>query len=149
MEDKEKKQIDYKEIWQALLKHKRLFIKVIAATFIIACALTLSLPNYYTAGVTLAPEMSGRTSGGALSSLASSFGFSIGGASSSADAINPTLYPDMMNSVDFKTSLFPIKVHELDSQESFSYYEYLRDQQRVPWWSSVLKAAFSLLGSKE
>lgn len=148
MEDKEKKRIDFKDIWQALLKHKRLFIKVIAATFIIACALTLSLHNYYTAGVTLAPEMSGRSSGGSLSTLASTFGVSLG-ASSTSDAINPTLYPDMMNSVDFKTSLFPIKVHELDSQESFSYYEYLRDQQRVPWWSSVLKAAYSLLGSKE
>ena len=76
MEDKEKKQIDYKEIWQALLKHKRLFVIVLVVTFVIACFLTLSMPNYYTAGVTLAPEMSGKSSGGSLSALASTFGVS-------------------------------------------------------------------------
>ena len=149
MEDKEKRQIDIKVIWQALLKHKRLFIKVIVATFVIACFLTLSLPNYYTAGVTLAPEISNRNTGGALSSLASTFGVNLGGAANSADALSPTLYPDMINSVDFKTSLFPIKVHELDSQETFTYYEYLRDQQRIPWWRSVIKAVFSLFGAKD
>ena len=148
MEDKEKRQIDIKVIWQALLKHKRLFIKVIVATFVIACFLTLSLPNYYTAGVTLAPEISNKNTGGALSSLASTFGVNLGGAVNSADALSPTLYPDMINSVDFKTSLFPIKIHELDSQETFTYYEYLRDQQRIPWWRSVIKAVFSLFGAK-
>ena len=136
MEDKEKKQIDYKEIWQALLKHKRLFVIVLVVTFVIACFLTLSMPNYYTAGVTLAPEMSGKSSGGSLSALASTFGVSLG-ASSTSDAINPTLYPDMMNSVEFKASLFPIKVHEIDSDEEMTYYDYLLDHQRYPWWSYV------------
>lgn len=138
MEEKDKIQISLKDIWQALLKHKRLFIKVIAATFIIACVLTLSMPNYYRAGVTLAPEMSGRSSSSSLSALASSFGVSIGGASSSGDAISPSLYPDMMNSVEFKTSLFPIKVHELDSKEEMTYYEYLLNHQRYPWWSTII-----------
>lgn len=136
MEDKEKKQIDFKDIWQALKKHKRLFIKVIAATFVIACFLTLSIPNYYSAGVTLAPEMSGRSSSSSLSALASTFGVSLG-ASSTGDAINPTLYPDMMSSVEFKTSLFPIKVHEIDSNEEMTYYEYLLNHQRYPWWNYV------------
>lgn len=138
MEEKEKIQISFKDIWQALLKHKRLFIKVIAATFVIACFLTLSVPNYYKAGVTLAPELSsGRGSTSSLSALASSFGVSIGGASSSGDAISPSLYPDMMNSVEFKTSLFPIKVREIDSDEEMTYYDYLLDHQRYPWWNYV------------
>ena len=140
--------IDFMSICKVLWKYKFLFVKVIVITFVIACLLTLSLQNYYTAGVTLAPEISNRNTSGALSSLASTFGVNLG-AANTADALSPMLYPDMINSVDFKTSLFPIKVHELDSQETFSYYEYLRDQQRVPWWSSVIKAAFSLLGSKE
>lgn len=149
MEDKEKRQIDIKVIWQALLKHKRLFIKVIVATFVIACFLTLSLPNYYTAGVTLAPEISNRNTGGALSSLASTFGVNLGGAANSADALSPTLYPDMMNSVDFKTSLFPIIVHEIDSDKSFTYYEYIKEHQKVPWWTAAKKAVFSLFVRKD
>lgn len=149
MEDKEKKQIDFKEIWQALLKHKRLFIKVIAATFVIACFLTLSVPNYYKAGVTLAPEMSGRSSSSSLSSLASSFGVTLGGGASSVDALNPTLYPDMINSVEFKASLIPIKVRELESNESYTYYEYLKNHQKVPWWNTAKSAVLSIFKSKK
>lgn len=148
MEDKEKKRIDFKDIWQALLKHKRLFIKVIAATFVIACFLTLSVPNYYKAGVTLAPELSsGSGSSSSLSALASSFGVSIGGASSGGDAISPSLYPDMMNSVEFKTSLFPIKVHEIDSDEEMTYYDYLLDHQRYPWWNYVFGLKNVVMGA--
>ena len=148
MEDKEKKQIDFKDIWQALLKHKRLFIKVLVTTFVVACFLTLSVPNYYSATVALAPELSsGRSStNNSLSSLASSFGVSLG-ASSTIDAINPTLYPDMMNSVEFKTSLFPIKVHEMDSNEEMTYYDYLLDHQRYPWWSYVLGLKNVVIGA--
>ena len=117
--------IDFMSIWKALWKYKFLFVKVLVITFVISCLLTLSLHNYYTAGVTLAPEMSNRNTGGALSSLASTFGVNLGGAANSADALSPTLYPDMI-----------------------TYYEYLRDQQRIPWWRSVKKAVFSLFGAK-
>lgn len=147
--EKNRAQIDFKSIWQSLLKYKYLFVKTVAATFVIACALTLSLPNYYNAQVTLAPEMSGKTSGGGLSSLASSFGVSLGGMSSGEDALSPSLYPDMMNSVDFKTSLFPIIVHEIDSDKSFTYYEYIKEHQKVPWWTAAKKAVFSLFVRKD
>lgn len=147
--NKETNKISFKAIWQALLKHKYLFVKTVAATFVIACIITLGLPNYYNASVTLAPENGGKSSGGGLSSLASSFGVSVGGMSSGEDALSPSLYPDMMNSVDFKTSLFPIKIHELNSKDFYTYYDYLKDHQRVPWWSRVFKAIFSIFGSEE
>ena len=132
------KKISFKEIWQALLKYKKLFIKVLVATFVIACFLLLCVPNYYNATVSLAPELS-RASSNSLSSLAASFGINMGGnMGSSSEAIFPTLYPDMMNSVEFKTSLFPIKVHELGSDEEMTYYEYLLDHQREPWWSAII-----------
>ncbi len=149
MTKKGQTQLDFKTIWQALLKYKYLFVKLIAATFIIACVLTLSLPNYYIAGVTLAPEVSGKSSGGGLSSLASSFGFSLGGMSAGEDALSPSLYPDMMNSVGFKTGLFPIQIHELESDEVFTYFDYLKDHQRKPWWSSAIKAIFQLFSSSK
>lgn len=146
-ENKESKKISFKAIWQALLKHKYLFVKTIAATFVIACIITLGLPNYYNASVTLAPENGGKSSGGGLSSLASSFGVSLGSMSSGEDALSPTLYPDMMKSVDFKASLFPIMVHELNSDDSYTYYEYIRDHQRVPWWSAAMNIFFSLFNN--
>ena len=141
--------IDFKSISQELYKHKYLFVKVLGTTFVIACILTLSLHNYYVANVTLAPERSVRTSNGALSSIASSFGVSLGGASSNGDALSPTLYPDMMNSVDFKTSLFPIKIQKLNSDEAYTYYDYLKNHQKIPWWSELKRAVFSIFASKK
>lgn len=141
------KKISIKDIWNALLKYKRLGIKVLIATFVIACFLTLCVPNYYNATVTLAPELS-RASSNSLSSLAASFGINMGGnTSGSSEAIFPTLYPDMMNSVEFKTSLFPIKVHEIDSDEEMTYYEYLLDHQRQPWWSYIFGLKNVLIGA--
>lgn len=141
------KKISIKDIWNALLKYKRLGIKVLVATFVIACFLTLCVPNYYNATVTLAPELS-RASSNSLSSLAASFGINMGGnTSGSSEAIFPTLYPDMMNSVTFKTSLFPIKVHELGSDEEMTYYEYLLDHQRKPWWSYIFGLKNVMIGA--
>lgn len=148
-ENKDPKKLSFKVIWLTLLKYKYLFVKTVAVTFVVVCIYTLGLPNYYNASVTLAPENGGKSSGGGLSSLASSFGVSVGGMSSGEDALSPSLYPDMMNSVDFKTSLFPIKIHELKSKDYYTYYDYLKDHQRVPWWSRAFKAIFSIFGSEE
>ena len=71
----------------------------------------------------------------------------LGGAQSGADAINPTLYPDLMNSVDFKTSLFEIPVtiegnkEEGEPDRTMSYYDYLVNEQKSPWWSSAIGGA--------
>lgn len=142
--NKETKKLSFKAIWQALLKHKYLFVKTIATTFVIACIITLSLPNYYNASVTLAPEKRGKSNTSSLSTIASSFGISLGGMSSGEDALGPSLYPDMIKSVDFNTSLFPIKVQQLNSDDSYTYYEYMRDHQRVPWWTAAKKSFFNL-----
>ena len=112
---KKESSIDFGKLFKDLLKHKKLYYKVLPIVFALAAVYTLSLPNYYKCTVKLAPELgSGAKSGvGSLASLASSFGVNIGGSQQGTDAINPTLYPDLMNSVDFKTSLFEIQVKPL------------------------------------
>ena len=59
---------------------------------------------------------------------------SLGGGSQGGDAITPSVYPDLMKSVDFKTSLFPIKVKQKDAKKAMTYYDYLKYEWRVPWW---------------
>ena len=140
--------IDFKAIWDAIRKHRGLYYKVLPLTFVIAAILTLSVPNYYTCTVKLSPEMSGSKSASGLASLASSFGVNLGSAMGNAtEALFPTLYPDLMNSVDFKASLFPVKVHRLDDAETMSYYDYLRDGQRLPWWTAASKGTARYLKS--
>jgi uncharacterized protein involved in exopolysaccharide biosynthesis len=120
-----------------------LYLKVLPAAFVLAVIYALSLPNYYSCTVKLAPELgSSVKAGGGLADIASSFGINLGGASSGADAINPTLYPDLMNSVDFKTSLFRMKVTREEDGKTFSYYDYLANEQKYPWWTSIIRSLF-------
>jgi len=154
--EEEESSIDFSKIFKDLLRHKMLYVKVLPVAFILAAIYALSLPNYYNCTVKLSPEMSGSKSTSGLASLASSFGVNLGSAmGNGTEALFPTLYPDLMNSVDFKTSLFPVPVtiegdkEKGEQDQTMSYYDYLADNQKAPWWSSAKKAFFSLFSNKE
>lgn len=145
----EESSIDFGKIFKDLLKHKTLYYKVLPVAFLLAAIYALSLPNYYQCTVKLAPELGqGTKAGGGLASLASSFGVNIGGSQSGADAISPSLYPDLMNSVDFKASLFEIPVTRESDNKTFTYYNYLMNEQKAPWWSQAKKAVFSMFNDQ-
>ena len=146
-----RKPIDYGKIYHDLLKYKRLYYIVLPAAFMLAAFITLSIPNYYTCTVKLSPELSTKSaSTGGLASLASSFGVNLGPAmGKSSDALFPTLYPDLMTSVDFKTDLFKVKVRPEGADQEYSYYNYKKDIQKSPWWTKTLKLFFCLFKSDE
>ena len=138
--------IDFGKIFKDLLKHKRLYYIVLSVAFVLAAIYALGKPNFYTCVVKLSPEMStSRTSSG-LSALASSFGVNLGGRSGGmgSEALFPTLYPDLMNSTDFKTSLFEVPVtiegnkKKGEKDRTMSYYDYLCKEQKKPWWSAAI-----------
>lgn len=151
--EEEESSIDFGKIFQDLLKHKTLYYKVLPVAFLLAAIYAISLPNYYTCTVKLSPELSGKSSGGGLAALASNFGVSLGSGGPGTEALFPTLYPDLMNSVDFKTSLFHVKVTREEDGQTFAYYDYLMNEWKRPWWSSAirasLKAVKSLFASEE
>lgn len=153
--EEEESSIDFGKIFADLLKHKMLYVKVLPVAFVLAAIYALSLPNYYNCTVKLSPEMSGSRSVSGLASLASNFGVNLGSSSSGSDAIMPTLYPDLMNSVDFKTSLFQVPVtiegdkEKGEKDRTLSYYDYLSKEQKAPWWSSATKAIFSLFSNRK
>ena len=127
--------IDFGAVWQAIKKYKKLYYKTLGIAFVVALIIGFSLPKTYNCQILLAPETGGGSSNlGGLASLASSFGVNIGGGSQGGDAITPTIYPDLMKSVDFKTSLFPIKVKRKKDKKAMTYYDYLKYEWRVPWW---------------
>lgn len=145
-----------KDLFQDILKHKRLYYKMMSLSFILAIVYTFSLPKTYRCTVMLAPELASTSRSSSLSSIASSFGIKLGsGNIGSSEALFPTLYPDLMNSVAFRTSLFPITVQREDDSTHtvMTYYDYLKDGQKRPWWSEGIKAVFdgikSLFPTKE
>ena len=130
--------IDFGAVWAAIKKYKKLYYKTLGIAFVIALIIVFSLPKTYNCQILLAPETGGGSSSlGGLASLASSFGVSLGNSSQGGDAIKPTIYPDLMKSVDFKTSLFPIKVKMKESGKVMSYYDYLKYEWREPWWEDL------------
>lgn len=134
-----------KELWQDVKSHRKLYYKVLPITFVVIAFLTLSIPNYYKCKVMLAPELSTSRTSSSLASLASNFGLNLNNRTGS-EALFPTLYPDLMNSVAFRTSLFPVKVHkENDTANVMTYYDYLKNEQKAPWWSKAKKAVFGVL----
>ncbi len=145
--EQEENSIDFAQIFAAIKKRKRLYYKVLPIAFILACIYALSIPNYYSCQVMLAPELSSSRGSSSLSALASQFGFGVGTAANGADAVGPQLYPDLMNSVDFKVSLFNVPVHKKDSTRIMTYYDYMAKEQKSPWWGAVLSAPFKLLGA--
>ena len=143
-QEEEESSIDLGKIFKDLLKHKGLYFKVLPVALVLVAIYALSLPNYYNCQVKLSPEMSGsKASAGSLASLASSFGVNLGTGGAGTEALFPTLYPDLMNSVDFKTSLFPDPVtiegnkDKGEQDRTMSYYDYMENEQKTPWWSVV------------
>ena len=118
------------QLWQDIKKHKKLYYKVLGFTFIVSAILLIGTPNYYKCTVKLAPELSGSKSTSSLTSIASSFGLNIGSGNMGSEALFPTLYPDLMNSVAFRASLFPIKVQREDDDTPMTYYDYLNNEQK-------------------
>lgn len=147
MMEQEESSIDFGKIFQDLLKHKKLFYKVLPITFFVVAFITLSIPNYYECTVKLSPEMNSSSQSNSLANLASSFGFDLGkvGGGMGTEALFPTLYPELMNSTDFKTSLFPVPVtiegdkDEGEPDRTMSYYDYLENEQKFPWWGYIAK----------
>lgn len=142
-----KQSIDFGKLIKDLKKHKKRFYTVLSITFVVGCILSLSVPNYYKCEVLLAPELSRAGTTNSLLSLASSFGMKIGTGTTGGEALFPTLYPEMVSSTDFKTSLFPIPVHKKDSTRVMTYYDYLLNEQKSPWWTEAIRGTIGFITS--
>ena len=136
----EKKQhnIDLVRCWEIIIQKKKVYFKVLPIVFILSCIWIFPQPRYYQSSVALAPEYATESMAGGLSSIASSFGFNIGGGAGS-DAIYPLLYPELFQSPEFVVSLFDIKVKMADGTIETDYFTYLKKHQQ----SNPLTAPFN------
>lgn len=150
MEDKKELEvIDLRVVFNKIWSRRKLFYKVLPITFVLSCAIILCVPRYYTSSLSLAPEIGNSSSmGGALGSLASSFGLDLG-AMETTDAINPMLYPDLMEDNGFVTGLFDIHVKSVDGEINCSYYEYLTKHQKRAFWTYTIGWVKKLFATKD
>ncbi len=141
--------IDIGAIIKRIKSKKKLFIRVVAITFVVSCALILCVPRYYECEIKLAPEVSGSDLG-SIGSLASSFGVNLDATvGSSEDAIGPDLYPDLLQTKDFQVKMFPMRVRSLDGSIDTDYYTYLSKMQKSAFWMKWINAIKKLFISPE
>ena len=145
IEGQEGSSIDFGKLFADIRKHKRLYYKVLPITFVVAAILMLCIPNYYKCEVMLAPELSRAGTTNSLMSLANTFGLKLGTGTAGGEALFPTMYPDLMDNVDFKTSLFEVPVtiegdeDKGEPDRTMTYYDYMLNEQRIPWWTYIFK----------
>lgn len=148
MAEKKKDIIDLRIVFQELKRRRKLFFIILPAVIVLSYLLILGVPRYYSTNMVLAPEMEGQNSGGTLSSIASSFGFDLGDMQTS-DAISPMLYPDLMDDNGFVASLFSVHVRNLDGTIDTDYFTYLKQYQKIPWWSYIMNSIRNLFKSDD
>lgn len=140
------KQIDFIKIAKLLWRNKKLYLYTIPVALIIGCIYIFSLPRFYQCEVSLAPELSNSSSlNGSLGSIASSLGMgSLASKGLSSDAISPELYPDLMKSINFRVSMFPIQIKTNDGKIKTNYYDYLHSKQKSTWWNRIFDSIINL-----
>ena len=140
-----KEKLNFSILLQDMKKRKRLYYIVLPITFVVVAIYALGIPNTYKCTVKLAPELSSRKASSSLASLASTFGVTLSNGANGEDAIFPTLYPELMNSTTFRVSLFPIMIHRKGESNEMTYYDYLLNEQKSPWWSKVKQAIMGFI----
>lgn len=142
----EEQEIDLLELAGKVWAERRLVLKWCGVAVVVALVVGFSIPKEYTTTVMLAPEVEGGSrSLGGLSALAGMAGINMN-AGESSDALYPDLYPDIVSSVGFTTELFPVSVEDEEGELKTTLYNYLKEEQRSPWWSAILSLPFKCIG---
>jgi len=115
------------EYARKLWKARKLLLKVAGIATIVGLVVAFTTPKEYTVNVSLAPELGNSRRSSSLSSIASMLG--VGGMSMSGetDALNVTLYPNVVSSTPFIIDLLDTPVQTLDEEEpDTTLVEYLK-----------------------
>ena len=131
----EKAEIDLMDILRKIIGIRKIIYKAAGIGLLIGVIVAISIPEKYTVGVTLSPEM-GNTKGGGLSGLAASFLGSGVSMNEGTDALNASLSADIASSTPFLLELSKMKVPVSGSRE-ISLSSYL-DEESSPWWGYVI-----------
>ena len=117
---------------------KRWFVLLFAFCFaVFGVVIALSTVRQYTVTASVAPESSSSSlAGSGVGSLASMVGVDLG-ISDGGEALYPLLYPDIVRSKPFLTSLFNVQVKTLDETCDTTYYAYIKDFQKRTWLDAV------------
>lgn len=151
-QDGDEKEIDLVELAMKLWAQRKKVIKWCVCGAVLGLIIAFSIPREYDTTVKLAPEITDPkgSSSSTLSQLASVIGANNAGMAV-LDAVYPQLYPDVVSSVPFATSLFDVVVptepeDDEEKGKEYTVQQYLLDETKSPWWSVILGLPGKLIG---
>lgn len=149
----ESKDIDLLELCKKLWKQRTKIYKSVLYGIIIGLIIAFSIPKEYTVMVTLSPESGQNTTNG-LMGMASMLG--LGNVNiTDADALNVSLFPEIMTSTPFALELYSMQVKPEESDTTVALHQFIKEQSK-PWWGylftlpgKAIGGVMSLFGDKE
>lgn len=145
-QEEEEMEIDLMEYARKLWAARMLLLKVAGIAAIVGIVIALTTPKQYTVSVTLAPEM-GKSGGSSLSGIASMLGVGGFNMGNDADALNVTLYPDIVSSTPFILDLMDTPVSTLDEEQpDTTLVGYLKEYTSSSLMGTVMSLPFKAIG---
>ena len=151
--EEEEDSIDWMGYIKTLWAKRKNIILVTAVFAVLSVVIALCQKRQYAISITLAPEVQGKSGSSSLSGIASMLG--VGGMSmgNSTDALNITIFPEIVNSTPFLTGLFDVEVtpyvNKKDLKEGVvpeptTIYNHILGKDKEPGFiSSLIKSIFS------
>lgn len=121
-------EIDLIEIAAKLWAKRRFIIKTTVIFAAIGLFIAIFTPNEYTATTTMVPQTGEKRAGGNLSGLAAMAGINIGSLSS-GEVLSPSVYPRILNNVNFQKELIYSKYSFEKADEQITFYEYATNKK--------------------
>lgn len=160
----EEEPIDWAKYIGRFVQNWKKILRVACIFGILGIGVALIQKRKYVVTVTLAPEVQNNSrSGGSLSSLAGMFGVNMGNMTSlSSDALNITIFPEIVSSTPFLTQLFEVELapkpelpkDKIEARKilegplpTVKLYDHLTGRDKEKSWLSQLVS--SIFGEKE
>lgn len=129
----DKKKLDFKEIIFQLWINRKCLIWWCTGTTVFGIIIAFSTPKTYTVTATFAPE---QTSMSGLSNIASMVGLNLGDGEV-IDAIDPSMFPMISESLPFLQKLAKAQVRTSTDTTLMTFEKYLKDVEKTPWYVYV------------
>lgn len=130
-------EIDLRALIYNLWNKRKMILKIMGIGLLAGIVIAFSIPKTYKVDITLSPESGQNSNTNNFAGMASMLGIGgIGG--NGQEALNSTMFPDLIKSTPFILEMYNIEVIPQKSQHAIKLSDYI-DTKKNPWWGYIFK----------
>lgn len=130
-------EIDLRALIHNLWNKRKTILKIMGIGLLIGIVIAFSIPKTYKVDITLSLESGQNSNTNNFAGMASMLGIGgIGG--NGQEALNSTMFPDLIKSTPFILEMYNVEVTPQKSQHAIKLSDYI-DTQKSPWWGYIFK----------